>query len=90
MAGIDANSPVAKNPVSASGCLEDLPVEGAFIRHPVPKPDSVGPERGLGLSIRAIDRQLAAMPCDRYLIRLATTDGETGTRRRWHTTAELR
>lgn len=70
MAGIGANSTVAKNPVSISGRLEDFPVAGAFVRHPVPTTDSVGPDRGLRLSMQAIGRQLAAMPCDRYLIRL--------------------
>src|SRR5579862_3567779 len=71
MAGIGANSLVAKNPVSASGRLEDFPVEGAFIRHPIPQPANlVGRDCGLGLSMLAINRQLLAMPCDRYLIRL--------------------
>ena len=66
MAGIGANLPVAKNPVGASGRLEDFPVQDAFIRQPVPQPA----DRGLGLSMQAIGRQLTAMPCERYLIRL--------------------
>ena len=71
MGDIGANSPVAKNPVSASGRLEGFPVEGAFFRHPIPMPVSpVGVDRGLELSMQAMGRQFGAMPCDRYLIRL--------------------
>jgi len=70
MAGIDANSPGAiQNPVSSSGRLEGFPVPGVFPRQPSPKP-TAGIERGLWLTLRAIQRQLEAMPHDLFLIRL--------------------
>src|SRR5579871_3612719 len=71
MAGIGANSPVAKNPVGTSGRLEDFPVQGAFLRQPIsPWTMPLGRDRGFELTMTALGRQLAAMPCDRSLIRL--------------------
>jgi hypothetical protein len=71
MAGIGANSPVAKYPGSASGRLESFPVEGAFARPAVPGlARQAASDRGLWLSRRALDRQLAAIPCHLYQIRL--------------------
>lgn len=71
MAVIGANSLVAKNPVCASGRLEDFPVQGAFLRQPISQwAESIGGDRGFGLTMTAVGQQLAAMPCDRYLIRL--------------------
>lgn len=71
MAGIGANSLVAKNPVSASGRLEHFPVQGAFVRQPISEESQpVCWNHGSGLTMTAVGRQLAAMPCDRYLIRL--------------------
>src|ERR1017187_2050638 len=71
MSGIGANPPVAKYPVNASGRLESFPVEGAFVRPAVPGPvRPAAADRGLWLSMRALDRQLAAMPCRLYQIRL--------------------
>src|SRR5215469_2832126 len=70
MAGIGANSLGAiQNPGSPSGRLESFPVQGAFPRQPTPQP-AAGADRGLWLSLRAIRRQLAAMPHDLFLIRL--------------------
>lgn len=70
MAGIGANSRGAiRNPGSSSGRLESFPVQGAFPRQPSPEP-TLGVDRGLWLSLRAIRRQLAAMPHDLFLIRL--------------------
>lgn len=71
MAGIGANSLGAvENPGSPSGRLESFPVEGAFACQPAPRPALHVQDRGLWLSLRAIRRQLAAMPCDLFLIRL--------------------
>jgi RepB DNA-primase N-terminal domain/RepB DNA-primase C-terminal helical domain len=72
MSGIGANSPVAKYPVSASGRLEGFPVEGAFARAAVPglARQAAAADCGLGLSMWAIRRQLSAMPCHLYQIRL--------------------
>ena len=58
-----------QNPGSPSGRLESFPVQGAFPRQPSPEP-ATGVDRGLWLSLRAIRRQLAAMPHDLFLIRL--------------------
>jgi hypothetical protein len=70
MAGIGANSLGAiQNPGSSSGRLESFPVQGAFPRQPSPKP-TAGIDRGLWLTLRAIRRQLEAMPHDLFLIRL--------------------
>jgi hypothetical protein len=70
MAGIGANSLGAiQDPGSPSGRLENLPVQGAVPRRPSPEPIA-GADRGLWLSLRAIRRQLAAMPHDLFLIRL--------------------
>jgi hypothetical protein len=70
MAGIGANSLGAiQNPGSPSGRLESFPVQGAFSCQPSPTPVT-GLDRGLWLSLRAIRRQLAAMPHDLFLIRL--------------------
>src|ERR1017187_4570444 len=75
MSGIGANPPVAKYPVNASGRLESFPVEGAFVRPAVPGPvRPAAADRGLWLSMRALDRQLAAMPCRLYQIRLVHHD----------------
>jgi hypothetical protein len=69
MAGIGANSLGAiQNPGSSSGRLESFPVQGAFPRQPSPKP-TTGIDRGLWLTLRAIRRQLEAMPHDLFLIR---------------------
>jgi hypothetical protein len=71
MSGIGANPPVAKYPVDASGRLESFPEEGAFVRPAAPGPvRPAAADRGLWLSMRALDRQLAAMPCRLYQIRL--------------------
>jgi hypothetical protein len=71
MSGIGANPPVAKYPVNASGRLESFPVEGAFVRPAVPGPVfPAAADRGLWFSMRAIHRQLSAMPCHLYQIRL--------------------
>lgn len=58
--------------MSASGRLESFPVEGAFARPAVPglARQAAVPDRGLWLSMRAIHRQLTAMPCHLYQIRL--------------------
>src|SRR5438874_4328747 len=70
MAGIGANSLGAiQNPGSPSGRLESFPVQGAVPRQPSPEP-TAGVDRGLWLSLRAIRRQLAAMPHDLFLIHL--------------------
>jgi hypothetical protein len=70
MTGIDANFPGAiEIPGSPSGRLKSFPVQGAFPRQPSPEP-AAGVDRGLWLSLRAIRRQLAAMPHDLFLIRL--------------------
>jgi hypothetical protein len=70
MAGIGANSLGAiQNPGSPSGRLESFPAQGAFSRQPSPE-RTAGLDRGLWLSLRAIRRQLAAMPHDLFLIRL--------------------
>jgi hypothetical protein len=51
--------------------LEGFPVKGAFACQPAPEAAAnTCSDRGLLLSLRAIRRQLAAMPCDCYLIRL--------------------
>jgi len=71
MAGIGANSLGAvENPGSPSGRLESFPVGGAFACQPAPRQALHVQDRGLWLSLRAIRRQLAAMPCDLFLIRL--------------------
>jgi hypothetical protein len=71
MSGIGVNSPVAKYPVSASGRLESFPVRGAFAHPAVPRlARQAAADRGLWLSMRALDRQLTAMPCHLYQIRL--------------------
>ena len=63
MSGIGVNSPVAKYPVSASGRLEGFPVRGAFARPAVPRlARQAAADRGLWLSMRALDRQLTASP----------------------------
>ena len=70
MAEISANSLGAiQNPGDPSGRLEGFPVQGAFPRQPSPQA-AAGADRGLWLSLRAIRRQLAAMPHDLFLIRL--------------------
>jgi RepB DNA-primase from phage plasmid len=70
MAGIGADSLGAiQNPGSPSGRLGSFPVRGAFPCQPSPEP-TAGMARGLWLSLRAIRRQLAAMPHDLFLIRL--------------------
>jgi hypothetical protein len=70
MAGIGANSLGAiQNPGSPSGRLESFPMQGTFSRQPSPE-RITGLDRGLWLSLRAIRRQLAAMPHDLFLIRL--------------------
>jgi hypothetical protein len=70
MAGIGANSLGAiQNPGSPSGRLESFPVQGAFPHQPSPR-QVAALDRGLWLSRRAIQRQLAAMPHDLFLIRL--------------------
>jgi len=70
MAGNGANSLGAiQNPGSPSGRLESFPVQGAFSRQPSPE-RTAGFDRGLWLSLRAIRRQLAAMPHDLFLVRL--------------------
>ena len=71
MSGIGVNSPVAKYPVSASCRLEGFPVRGAFARPAVPRlARQAAADRGLWLSMRALDRQLTARPCHLYQIRL--------------------
>jgi hypothetical protein len=70
MAGIGANFLGAiQNPGSPSGRLESFPVRGTFSRQPNPE-RITSLDRGLWLSLRAIRRQLAAMPHDLFLIRL--------------------
>lgn len=70
MAGIGASSLGAiQNPGSPSGRLESFPVQGTFSRQPSPKP-TAGIDRGLWITRRAMQRQLAAMPHDLFLIRL--------------------
>jgi hypothetical protein len=70
MAGIGANSLGAiQNPGSPSGRLENFPVQGTFSRQPSPKP-TASIDRGVWITRRAIERQLAAMPHDLFLIRL--------------------
>ena len=70
MAGISASSLGAiQNPGSPSGRLESFPVQGTFFRQPIPRP-TAGIDRGLWITLRAIRRQLAAMPHDLFLIRL--------------------
>jgi len=68
MAGIGSNSLGAiRNPGGPSGRLECFPLQGAFPRQPNP---TAGIDRGLWLTLRAIRRQLEAMPHDLFLIRL--------------------
>ena len=70
MAGIGASSLGAiQIPGSPSGRLESFPVQGTFSRQPSPKP-TAAIDRGLWITLRAIRRQLAAMPHDLFLIRL--------------------
>jgi hypothetical protein len=70
MAGIGANSPEAiQNPGGPSGRLESFPVRGTFPRQPSPT-GTASTDRGLWLTLRAIRRQLGAMPHDLFLIRL--------------------
>src|SRR5215469_9367432 len=90
MAGIGANSPGAiQNPGSPSGRLESFPVQGAFPRQPTPKP-TAGVDRGLWLTLRAIHRQLEAMPHDLFLIRLIHhTSGRPFPGERLWTTTQL-
>jgi hypothetical protein len=73
MAGIGANSlgATVQNPGTSLGRLEGFPVKGAFACQPAPETAAnVCSDRGLLFSLRAISRQLVAMPCDCYLIRL--------------------
>ena len=70
MAGIGASSLGAiQNPGGPSGRLESFPVQGTFSRQPTSKAKA-GSDRGVWITQRAIERQLAAMPHDLFLIRL--------------------
>lgn len=90
MARIGANSFGAiQNPVGPSGRLESLPVQGAFPPQPSPEPRA-GIDRGLWITRQAIQRQLAAMPHDLFLIRLIhTTRGPFPGERLWTATQLL-
>jgi hypothetical protein len=76
--GIGANSIGAiQIPGGPSGRWESFPVRGAFDLsvHSAAEAGHGGCatsmlSRGFSLSLRAIRRQLAAMPCERYLVRL--------------------
>jgi len=73
MAGIGANSlgATVQSPGTSFGRLEGFPVKGAFACQPASEAAAnICSDRGRSLSLRAIRRQLMAMPCDCYLIRL--------------------
>jgi DNA primase RepB-like protein len=73
MAGIGANSlgATVQSPGTSFGRLEGFPVKSAFACQPAPEAAAnMCSDHGLLFSVRAIRRQLVAMPCDRYLIRL--------------------